>query len=836
MKSDFIAAVFAFFFLAVSLGGEAFFHPLPAVQYDSDKAALGNLLFHDPALSRDGTVSCANCHQLEEGGDDNLPVSVGIEGQTGEINAPTVLNAGLNFAQFWDGRAKDLHDQAKGPIENPIEMGFTVAEAVERLKETATYPDAFARIYPDGLTPASLLDAIAEFEKALVTPGSRFDRFLEGEKTALDAREREGLRLFKEQGCVACHNGVNIGGNLFQKMGVVLPYNNSGEARWLGRYNVTGDDEDRFYLKVPSLRNVALTAPYFHDGSVATLEEAVEKMAYYQLGRKLSENEVADLASFLRSLTGNRPRIYFLKIKEQTAFHSERLEVVESLSLAEYRIRRMMGTGYSHVDNDRAVALVTEMERLLASLRTGRETNVAQTGSKEALRLLDALDEESRALARGMERFKSLKAVVLNSLFYIHTLREELTANALAAPEGEKLEALQSVGRLLSRPDNAENFPTLTRLLEEIHYRGKDPAFQEILSLFRIHARLVLKNSGEIQEILGEERGEVFKKELSRFRTALVERYKKNLEQNQQGVTAGLVLVLTLMALLLFLFRQEERLKKALEELNAHLEERVEEEIGQRRRQEQLLVQQSKMAAMGEMVGMIAHQWRQPLNAVGLTIQDLEEAWEYGEIDGDYLRRSVDEAMEQVHFMSRTIDDFRLFFRKTDEKSVFDPEKAVEETLSLIRAQITGNHIKLVHDRGEPGLKVLGYPNEFKQALINVISNGKDAILEVREKHGKKGGRIHVSSRREGEGFLVAVQDDGGGIPEEVLERVFEPYFTTKEEGKGTGIGLYMCKVIIEDNMGGKVAAENRGDGALISLWLKMDEGKGAMPSDPAGT
>lgn len=298
-----------FLFFPLAVWAEDFFRPLPPSEYHREKAALGNLLFHDPALSRDGTVSCANCHQLESGGDDNLPVSVGIEGQTGQINAPTVFNALYNFAQFWDGRAKTLHEQAAGPIENPVEMGFTVKAAAARVRENPEYAKRFARLYPDGVTPTNLLDAIVEFEKALVTPGSPFDRFLEGEKGALDAREREGFRLFKEQGCVACHNGVNIGGNLYQKMGVVLPYHNGDEPRWLGRYNVTGDEEDRFYLKVPSLRNVALTAPYFHDGSVATLEEAVEKMAFYQLGRKLSPDEVESLAAFLKTLTGNPPEI-----------------------------------------------------------------------------------------------------------------------------------------------------------------------------------------------------------------------------------------------------------------------------------------------------------------------------------------------------------------------------------------------------------------------------------------------------------------------------------------------------------------------------------------------
>ncbi|MEI8158352.1 MAG: cytochrome-c peroxidase [Burkholderiales bacterium] len=286
----------------------SFTQPLPlAVPLDAAKVALGNRLFHDPRLSADDTISCANCHNLGAGGADNRARSVGIKGGVGAVNAPTVYNSGLNFVQFWDGRAPTLEAQVDGPVTHPLEMGSTWLQVVAKLHLDASYKDEFSRLYADGLTTANIKNAIAMFEQSLITPNSRFDKFLRGETSALNAKERQGYGLFQSYGCSSCHQGVNLGGNMYEKMGLMGDYfadrGNLTEAD-NGRFNLTRNPDHLHEFRVPSLRNVAVTAPYFHDGSANTLEEAIEVMVKYQLGRPMSEEDVQSIAAFLRTLTG----------------------------------------------------------------------------------------------------------------------------------------------------------------------------------------------------------------------------------------------------------------------------------------------------------------------------------------------------------------------------------------------------------------------------------------------------------------------------------------------------------------------------------------------------
>ena len=282
--------------------------PIPdAVEVDAEKAALGRALFHDPRLSRDDSVSCVSCHDLAAGGDDGRRVSVGIEGQAGAINAPTVFNVGLNFKQFWDGRAGTLEQQIDDPVQSPREMGSLWPEVVAKLYRDDEYPQRFAAIYPEGITRNSIRNAIAEFMRSLLTPDGRFDRWLKGDTTALSAREEQGYALFKHYGCVSCHQGANVGGNMFQVFGVINEYfkrrGNITEAD-LGRFNVTGNPSDRHAFKVPSLRMAAFTAPYLHDGSAATLRDAVDAMFEFQLGREAPDEDKEAIVAFIETLAG----------------------------------------------------------------------------------------------------------------------------------------------------------------------------------------------------------------------------------------------------------------------------------------------------------------------------------------------------------------------------------------------------------------------------------------------------------------------------------------------------------------------------------------------------
>lgn len=282
--------------------------PLP-VQAPSwgPKEALGRRLFHDPRLSADSSLSCASCHPLERGGADGRRVSVGVRGALGTVNAPTVFNALFNVAQFWNGRASTLEEQAEGPIVNPAEMAAQWPDVLDRLMADVTYRQAFLAAFGSASPqPSQVTEALAAFERTLITPNSRFDQYLMGARQALNEQELRGYQRFQDLGCVSCHQGRGLGGNLFQPFGVMLT--SQALARFgmdnPGRYAVTGLERDRGVFKVPSLRNVALTAPYFHDGSVATLEEAVWVMGKAQLGRDLPRQAVDDLAAFLRTLTG----------------------------------------------------------------------------------------------------------------------------------------------------------------------------------------------------------------------------------------------------------------------------------------------------------------------------------------------------------------------------------------------------------------------------------------------------------------------------------------------------------------------------------------------------
>ena len=267
---------------------------------------LGKKLYFDPRLSKSGFISCNSCHNLSMGGTDNLKTSIGHNWHQGPINAPTVLNSSMNVAQFWDGRAADLQAQAGGPIANPGEMGFTHELAVSVLQSIPEYVAEFKSNFgSDEVTIDEVTKSIAAFEETLVTPNSRFDKWLMGDNNALTKNEIAGYKLFKESGCVACHNGPAVGGNSYQKMGVVEPYKTDNPAE--GRFAVTGKDADRFNFKVPTLRNVQLTYPYFHDGGAATLKDAVNTMARVQLGKKFTDDENAQIVAFLKTLTGDQP-------------------------------------------------------------------------------------------------------------------------------------------------------------------------------------------------------------------------------------------------------------------------------------------------------------------------------------------------------------------------------------------------------------------------------------------------------------------------------------------------------------------------------------------------
>lgn len=291
--------------------------PLPSVEslaLNSEEVELGNKLFHDPRLSRDNSISCASCHDLKKGGSDQRRFSIGIGGVEGHINSPTVFNSSFNFKQFWDGRSENLFTQASGPVHNPAEMGSNWDEVVSKLEKDEEYKKAFKEIYQKDISGDLIAQAIASFEKSLISSGSRFDKYLMGDSYAISTEEKKGYELFLKLNCTDCHLGPSLGGLSFEKMGLRKNYfadrvagRNGLKAMPLsiednGRFNVTKNEIDRYKFKVPNLRMISETYPYMHDGNVESLEEAVRIMAEYQLGKRLSENDITLIAKFLKTL------------------------------------------------------------------------------------------------------------------------------------------------------------------------------------------------------------------------------------------------------------------------------------------------------------------------------------------------------------------------------------------------------------------------------------------------------------------------------------------------------------------------------------------------------
>jgi len=319
-KSRFHIVLLAAFLACNQVGAQASepIEPLPtSLDVNKSKVAIGKRLFFDTRLSADGTISCASCHDIDAWGAENRSVSEGIRQQLGDRNSPTVFNSVFNFKQFWDGRADDLSHQAMGPVVNPVEMGMASwSEAIKKLKNDATlgkdlsYTAAFLNVYGQGISKELVVDAIAEYEKTLITPNAPFDRYLRGETTAISATQKRGYELFKSYGCVSCHQGANVGGNMFQKFGVLndISIQEGSLSEDLGRYTVTKNEWDKRVFKVPSLRLATKTAPYFHNGSVATIEEAVDIMIKYQLGRGVPPQDRDAIIAFLESLVGEKPQ------------------------------------------------------------------------------------------------------------------------------------------------------------------------------------------------------------------------------------------------------------------------------------------------------------------------------------------------------------------------------------------------------------------------------------------------------------------------------------------------------------------------------------------------
>lgn len=301
---------------AMDLGSEPISPIQPNTGLNSDKVSLGRNLFHDPRLSSDISISCASCHDLSAGGADKSSISFGVNHAAGSINTPTVYNSRLNFVQFWNGRAQNLNEQVDGPVHNPVEMNSNWPEIINRLNQDNNLKAQFNATYPDGISIENIHDALTQFESSLNTLNAPFDRWLKGDSGALSDEQVQGYRLFKSYGCISCHQGTNVGGNMYAYFGAVKDISVYFQDRGtpvietdLGRYTETNDPLDRYLFKVPSLRLASRTAPYFHDGSVAELADAIKIMGRFQLGREIPDEHISAIQAFIISLAGEHPEL-----------------------------------------------------------------------------------------------------------------------------------------------------------------------------------------------------------------------------------------------------------------------------------------------------------------------------------------------------------------------------------------------------------------------------------------------------------------------------------------------------------------------------------------------
>ena len=293
--------------VGISLFAQSSIVPIPKqIIYNKAKAKLGKKLFFEPMLSRDGSTSCASCHTLPGSGANKTQYSFGINASQTSMNTPTVLNSVFNFSYFYNGRARTLKEQVLKALTKKNGMDSVISDIIDKFKRN-NYAKEFSLVYEDGLNKENLIDAIVEFEKSLITPNSKFDRYLRGDESALSKKEKKGYKKFVDDGCIYCHNGVNLGGNLYQKMGVFVPFRSQKMSN--SRYNVTKRERDKNVCKVPTLRNIAKTAPYLHDGSAKTLKDVISIMYEYQLGVKANRKDIENIEAFLKTLDGDEPAI-----------------------------------------------------------------------------------------------------------------------------------------------------------------------------------------------------------------------------------------------------------------------------------------------------------------------------------------------------------------------------------------------------------------------------------------------------------------------------------------------------------------------------------------------
>jgi len=506
---------------------------------------------------------------------------------------------------------------------------------------------------------------------------------------------------------------------------------------------------------------------------------------------------------------------YWIKAKDSLNFSYNIVTQIHQLQLIDPKIDKLILAKTDHINYDEIVLHVNFFSERLNTLKkdmSNREKNLFKL-SKE---LFKSVEEEFKTKEILVEEFKSKYAVLQNSLRFVVGIHKS-EKNSVTIHNNRDIEILfnsfiSNLALLSNWSDlNSEN---TQQLLINLKKRIKETGNHNIFIYMRIHIQKIIELSKDIYRIKSELHRESVQNNLYILKAMLIKEFSKN-RDTQDRIFYMLIIFLAIFLLFLILFIvREKELEEKLRELNAQLNSRIRMAVQENREKDKLMFQQSKLASMGEMIGNIAHQWRQPLNSISIIIQDYESAYEFGEIDIEYLEKNRVDSMEQINYMSKTIDDFRNFFSNREKKESFKLQSAVDNSVGIIGASLSNSGIELILQLDADGDINSGIKSQYMQVVINILKNAQDILIEKKIANPK----IVVKTYTEHNKYIVSIRDNAGGVPKRVKDKIFEPYFTTKHQSSGTGIGLYMSKIIIENNFGGQLSVINESGGANFKI------------------
>ncbi len=513
---------------------------------------------------------------------------------------------------------------------------------------------------------------------------------------------------------------------------------------------------------------------------------------------------------------------YFNSTLEKMKNQAQILLVVQNLKLANQEIENVFKLKLNYLNYDLIVDKLGDFEKNLYTLENDKKLSLKLL-NKNIDKKLSHLSKIYADRKNNIEKYKSTTAVVNNSIRYIFDLHNNLH-NFMFKVDDKKLNSIMQISNnvialfTFANFDKKINIDRLKEVVLSINNEFKqDSEIYEIVEALKLHSNLIIENAKVIQDIYKQDSQLEMRENIDNLYQLLINYFRDN--GIWQGIINNIlfVLVFVLLISVTIIFIKEEKLKRKIQELNLSLEERIREEIQKQKEKDEIILQQTKVTAMGEMARNIAHQWRQPLNATALILQDIYVSYEDGELDLEYIQRSEKDAMKQIQFMSQTIDSFRTLFESSEGVNEFNLEVTINKTMNFLNASMQSHSIQIKKNLIDD-IIVCGSPDEFSQVVLNILNNAKDALIEKNILNAK----IEIDVSKDENSTTIIFKDNAGGIDKEIIDKIFEPYFTTRDQGKGVGMGLYMSKVIVEKNMKGKLLVTNSDEGAEFKIVLPI--------------